>query len=141
MNTERDTEADLPESATRQEVKREIVEFVKLVAWFGGLFIALKTYPPHIGLQGASGVLYVMFGLWLSLYYKAEVHVPRGKRRLRIIGFCLVMMVPSEFSPQVSYRSHLFGLVVGLIAGIIYGYIAHEEFERRNHEYASESKF
>ncbi len=99
-------------------------------------FIALKTYPPQIGLQGASGVLYVMFGLWLSLYYKAEVHLSRGKRWLRIIGFCLVMMVPSEFSPQVSYRSHLFGLLVGLIAGIIYGFMAHEKFERRNDEYA-----
>lgn len=44
MNTERDTGADLPKSATRQEVKREIVEFVKLVAWFLVLFIALKTY-------------------------------------------------------------------------------------------------
>ena len=32
------------ELATRQEVKREIVEFVKLVAWFLILFIALKTY-------------------------------------------------------------------------------------------------
>lgn len=32
------------EPVTKQEVKREIVEFVKLVAWFLILFIALKTY-------------------------------------------------------------------------------------------------
>lgn len=44
MDTEREPQSDLPETATRQEVKREIVEFVKLVAWFLVLFIALRTY-------------------------------------------------------------------------------------------------
>jgi membrane associated rhomboid family serine protease len=109
--------------------------FYSLILGIIAQIISLKTYARPIGLQGASGVLYVMFGLWLSLYYKAEVHIPRGKRWLRIIGFCLVMMVPSEFSPRVSYRSHFIGLAIGLIAGIIYGIIAHEEFERRNKEY------
>lgn len=98
--------------------------------------ISLKTYQLQIGLQGASGLLYVMFGLWLALYYKAETHIPAGKRWLRIIGFCLIMTVPSEFSPHVSYRTHLIGLIIGLVSGIIYGFIAHDEFERRNQEYA-----
>lgn len=107
-----------------------------LILGIASQVLSLKTYAPQIGLQGASGVLYVMFGLWLSLYYKAEVHVPRGKRWLRIIGFCLVMMIPSEFSPEVSYRSHLFGLIIGLAAGIIYGFLKHDTFEKRNREYA-----
>jgi rhomboid protease GluP len=85
-------------------------------------YLSLKTYPSDANLLGASGLLYVLFGLWLSLYYRAETHLTRTHRLLRILGFGLVMFVPSQFSPTVSYRTHYIGLALGLAAGAIYGF-------------------
>ncbi len=84
-------------------------------------FISLRTYPPDANLLGASGLLYVLFGLWLSLYFRAETHLTWSNKLLRIVGFGLVMFVPSQFQPEVSYRTHYIGLAIGLIAGAIYG--------------------
>lgn len=94
--------------------------------------ISLMTYPMLARLVGASGLLYVMFGLWLSLYYKAESHVPAQKRWLRILGFGLIMMVPSQLLPHVSYRTHYIGLAIGLVGGFVYYLLKRDEFDRRN---------
>lgn len=96
--------------------------------------IALKTYPLETSLVGSSGVLYAMFGLWLSLYYRVEAHLPKRKRWLKLLGFTLLMCVPSSFSPHVSYRAHSMGLARGLAAGSIYAHLHREAFERRNRE-------
>lgn len=85
-------------------------------------YLSLKTYPLEANLLGASGLLYVLFGLWLALYYRAETQLKRRHRWLRIIGFGLVMLVPQQFQPEVSYRTHYIGLGLGLAAGIIYGF-------------------
>ena len=77
-------------------------------------------------------MLYVMFGLWLFLYYKAESYLPWPKRWLRILGFGVIMMVPSELLPHVSYRTHYIGLAIGLVAAWIYYLFNRGDFERRN---------
>lgn len=84
-------------------------------------FLSLKTYPADANLLGASGLLYVLFGLWLALYFRAETHLRWTHKLIRIIGFGLVMFVPAEFQPRISYRTHYIGLAIGLIAGVIYG--------------------
>lgn len=88
-----------------------------VVLGVAGQAIALKTYPEGVNLLGASGLLYVLFGLWLSLYFRAETHLAWTNRLLRVVGFGLVMFVPAEFQPDVSYRTHAIGLALGLIAG------------------------
>lgn len=85
-------------------------------------FLSLKTYAPNMNLLGSSGLLYVLFGLWLSLYYRAESHLTRGRRLMRILGFGLAMLVPSQVERAVSYRTHYIGLALGLAAGIVYGF-------------------
>ena len=95
-------------------------------------WISIMTYPMLIRLVGASGMLYVMFGLWLSLYYKAESHLPWQKRWLRILGFGLVMMVPSQLLPHVSYRTHYIGLGIGLISGWVYYLLNRDSWDERN---------
>ncbi|MDO8643465.1 MAG: rhomboid family intramembrane serine protease [bacterium] len=92
-----------------------------------GLTLYSNRMGGHIGpplqdfvLNGSSGMLYAMFGLWLVLYFRSEIHLSAGKRWLRILGFVLIMMVPSQLSPQVSYRAHAIGFFLGLIAGIIF---------------------
>ena len=94
--------------------------------------IVLTTYAPGLYLNGSSGMLYAMFGLWLSLYYKAQTHLPRRKRWLRLIGFGLIMFVPNVVHPHVSYRAHYIGLALGLVCGWIYAKMHEEEFAARN---------
>lgn len=97
--------------------------------------LVLHTYPPNVFLNGSSGLLYVMFGLWLSLYYKVEVHLSTGKRWLRLIGFGLIMFIPSTVYPHVSYRTHYIGLLLGLVCGFIYAKIHEDDFRQRNLRY------
>lgn len=97
--------------------------------------ISLKTYSPYTKLIGSSGVLYVMFGLWLSLFYKVETHFSKPQRWIRLIGFGLIMLVPTAFSPEVSYRTHYIGLLVGVVAGLYYARQHEEEFAKRNFDH------
>jgi hypothetical protein len=40
---------------------------------------------------------------------------------MRIVGFGLVMFIPSQFQSNVSYRTHYIGLAVGLAVAAVYG--------------------
>lgn len=84
-------------------------------------YLSLKTYPATANLLGASGLLYVLFGMWLALYFRAETRLRWSNRLLRVVGFGLIMFIPSEFQPEVSYRTHYIGLALGLATGIFYG--------------------
>lgn len=95
-------------------------------------YFSLQTYPLHTRLIGSSGLLFALFGLWLSLYFKAESHLPARQRLLRIMGFSLIMLIPTQFSPQVSYRTHFIGWLIGLVVGLVYGWVFHDEIETRN---------
>jgi membrane associated rhomboid family serine protease len=86
--------------------------------------LSLKTYPAGSNLLGASGLLYVLFGLWLGLYFRAESHLRWTNKLMRIVGFGLVMFIPSQFQSNVSYRTHYIGLGLGLAAAVVYGAFA-----------------
>jgi rhomboid protease GluP len=82
--------------------------------------LSLTTYEPDTHLVGASGVVYWMFGFWLSLYLLVERRVGRGKRILRALGFSLIVLIPTVLKPEVSYRAHAIGFGLGVAFGLIY---------------------
>lgn len=82
--------------------------------------LSLRTYPAQTSLVGASGVVYLMAGFWLTLYLLLERRVSIGKRLVRAIGFGFIVLVPTAFEPTVSYRTHLIGLLVGVGFAIAY---------------------
>lgn len=82
--------------------------------------LSLRTYPAHIALVGASGVVYMMAGFWLSLYLLLERRIGLGKRLVRAVGFGAIVLVPTAFEASVSYRTHLIGLVVGVALAAAY---------------------
>ena len=86
-----------------------------LVTW-----LALLTYPLNTALFGASGLVYLMAGFWLVLYLFIERRYTFGKRLFRAIGFALLVLAPASYRPEVSYRSHGLGLLVGAAAGVTY---------------------
>lgn len=82
--------------------------------------LALSTYEPDTYLVGASGVVYWMGGFWLSLYLLVERRLGFGKRMLRAVGFSLIVLIPTVFEPEVSYRAHAIGFGLGVAFGLAY---------------------
>jgi rhomboid protease GluP len=79
-----------------------------LLAFLSGILINLIViwgYPPEVSLVGASGVVYWLWGFWLVLYFGIQRHET---------------IIPSEFSPQVSYYAHAVGFVLGVLIGMTY---------------------
>ncbi len=76
--------------------------------------IALLTYPADVQLVGASGMVYLMAGMWLVYFARNSSYLKLSHRLMRIVAFVLVVLLPSTIEPQVSYRSHAIGFGLGL---------------------------
>ena len=84
------------------------------------LAVTLEGYPSNIRVVGASGMLYLLAGAWLTLYVLVERRLSIPKRLLRVVGFFLVVLVPTSIRPEVSYRAHGIGLFFGICLGLAY---------------------
>ena len=76
--------------------------------------ISIWTYPANTRLLGASGVVYLMAGFWLTSYLLIHRKYSLSDRILRCSGFSLILLVPSSMDPTVSYRTHFIGFVLGV---------------------------
>ena len=83
-------------------------------------YLSLLTYSPEVHLVGASGMIYLMAGFWLTAYILVERSLPMKKRVLRSMSVALILLLPSTVQPQVSYRTHAIGLVLGIVAAALY---------------------
>ena len=90
-------------------------------------YCSLLTYPGNIQLVGASGVVYLMAGFWLTMYVLIERTRPLKKRLLHAIGIGLIVLIPTSLSPNVSYRSHAIGCALGVLAAVGYFQARKEE--------------
>ena len=90
-------------------------------------FVCIATYPPGTTLVGASGIVYLMAGFWLTLFVSTERRYSVPKRLLRALGFALVLLISSTFDPSVSHRTHAIGFVTGIISGLIYFFKSKEK--------------
>lgn len=81
-------------------------------------YLSLLTYPPRVSLVGASGLVYWMAGFWLTMYLMVERSVDPGKRVIRAVCFALLVLFPSTFQQNVSYRTHAIGLGLGVVAAV-----------------------
>lgn len=82
--------------------------------------IAVMTYPPEVQLIGASGLVYILGGFWLTSYALIQRQYPIVNRLMRVIGIALVIFVPSTFAPTTSYRTHALGFAAGVLMGLGY---------------------
>ena len=83
-------------------------------------YLSLLTYPPEVHLVGASGMTHVMGGFWLTAYILVERSLPLKKRVLRSLGVALILFLPSAVQPEISYRAHAIGLLLGIVAAAIF---------------------
>ncbi len=82
--------------------------------------IAILTYAPEVRLLGASGLVYLLGGLWLSLYFLIQRQYKIFSRALRVIGIGIMIFGPTTFVPTTSYRTHAIGFFAGVLIGIFY---------------------
>lgn len=93
-----------------------------LVSIAAGMLTNLITiwfYPPGLRLVGASGMVYAMVAMWLVFYMSYEVRFTRLARAMRAIGFALVLMAPTSFSPRTSYLAHGVGFGIGALIALL----------------------
>ena len=83
-------------------------------------YLSLLTYPENTQLIGASGLVYLMAGFWLTIYVLVERTHPLKRRVLVAMGIALIVLVPSSLTPRVSYRTHAMGCGFGIIAALGY---------------------
>jgi rhomboid protease GluP len=74
---------------------------------------ALITYPPDVRLVGASGMVYLMAGMWLVYFVRHSAYLTPLHRVMRVLAFVLIVLLPNSIEPQVSYRSHAIGFGLG----------------------------
>ena len=94
-----------------------------VVTFLGAAFvnvIAILTYPPDVRLLGASGLVYLLGGFWLSLYFLIQRQYSIPSRSLRVLGLSIMIFFPTTFVPTTSYRTHAIGFAVGVLIALIY---------------------
>lgn len=89
--------------------------------------ISLYTYPDYIFLVGASGWVYLLGGTWLSLYILIDKNSSFFKRIFKGIAVGLIIFFPQSYLPEVSYRTHAIGFLVGIFTGLFYYIIKRKE--------------
>jgi rhomboid protease GluP len=90
-------------------------------------FVSIATYTAGTRLVGASGVVYLMAGFWLTLFVTTERRFSILKRLLRSVGFALVMLISSTFDPAISHRTHAIGFFTGIVFGLVYFFLMREK--------------
>jgi membrane associated rhomboid family serine protease len=83
--------------------------------------LTVYFYDDHIRLLGASGMIYGMVALWLTLYVRFDRQVWWVKRVMRSAGFSLLVLFPQTYDPKISYLAHFTGFLCGLILGWVCG--------------------
>jgi rhomboid protease GluP len=89
----------------------------------GGLtnFIVLSKMGTNSTLLGLSGVVFWMGAAWLTLYFLIEHRKKIFQRIIRTLGVSLVLFMPSEaLDPHVSYLSHGWGFLLGIIFATLF---------------------
>jgi rhomboid protease GluP len=82
--------------------------------------IAISTYAPEMELLGASGLVYLLGGFWLTMYPLIQRQYSIVNRTIRVIGIALVIFLPSTFVPSTSYRTHAIGFAFGFLMALGY---------------------
>jgi rhomboid protease GluP len=89
---------------------------------FGGLinFLTLSTMHPETYLIGISGVVSWMGATWLMLFLLIDRRRSLKYRLAVVLFLTLLLFVPSTYEPQVSYLSHFYGYIFGILFGGFY---------------------
>lgn len=83
-------------------------------------FIIVASTIGDVGILGASGIVYWLWGFWLTMYFFIERKVSVPRRIMKIVAVSLMVLVPTTYEPQTSYFAHFLGLILGIAIGIVH---------------------
>jgi rhomboid protease GluP len=83
-------------------------------------YLSLLSYSHAVGLVGASGLVYWMTGFWLSMYLLVNRNLGLGTRVMRVVVVAMVVLLPTTFQENVSYRTHAIGFGLGVGSAFAY---------------------
>lgn len=93
-------------------------------------YITVYTYPENVRLIGASGLVYVLAGFWLTMFWFLQRQHLWHRRLLRVLGVAIVILFPTTFEPTVSYRAHAIGFAMGFIYAVFHFLINKDELRK-----------
>ena len=104
--------------------------FPMAALFFGGVanLIVLTTLPLDANLLGASGVVYWMGAVWLTLYFCLETRDKFSRRALKAAGVGAMFFVPETLHANVSYLCHLVGFLLGVGWALVYYRVNRKRF-------------
>lgn len=82
-------------------------------------FVTVSQYPLHTELIGASGMVYGMAAMWLVLYLRFEKNYAAHQRIIRVVGFVLLLLFPTQYDAKTSYLAHASGFILGAVAAFM----------------------
>lgn len=98
---------------------------VSLLAGTLANYITVSQYPLRTELIGASGMVYAMAAMWLVLYFRYERKYSFAHRTVRVLGFILLLLFPTQYDAKTSYLAHASGFVIGAAAAFMLLPIVH----------------
>jgi rhomboid protease GluP len=90
----------------------------------------LYYYGPGTSLLGASGMNYGLVAAWLVLYVRHDSKRSISQRIMRSVGFAMMMLLPQQYDPKVSYAAHISGLICGLLYGTLLALLLKPRFPK-----------
>lgn len=93
-----------------------------MASLLGGILtnlLVISFYEEQTRLLGISGIVFFMWGMWLALYLLIEKREGLIRRIMKVSMIYIVLLIPSEFNPQVSYAAHAIGNLLGIAFGVI----------------------
>ncbi|OQW49890.1 MAG: hypothetical protein A4S09_11625 [Proteobacteria bacterium SG_bin7] len=100
-----------------------IFPFVSIILGALVNVVSLLTYAPNVVLLGASGLVYLLAGFWFTMFVLVDSPRPLPVRLMRAIGVSLIILFPTTFEPEISYRTHAIGFMVGWVFALPYSVI------------------
>jgi rhomboid protease GluP len=98
----------------------KVYPFLSII--MGGVvnIFVLLNFEHEIAIVGISGVVYFLWGFWLTLYLKIQRQVSFPRRLMKVLIVGGFLLFPQTFEVQVSHMAHFLGLVLGILNGIFY---------------------
>ncbi|MGE4132225.1 MAG: hypothetical protein AB7F86_11345 [Bdellovibrionales bacterium] len=82
--------------------------------------LVLRSLPFHTELLGFSGVTYWMGGAWLTFFLLIDRRKSLRRRWALASVLFVMLFAPETYEPSVSYLSHFYGFILGVISSLAY---------------------
>jgi rhomboid protease GluP len=85
--------------------------------------------PSQVSLVGASGVVHFVGAMWVTLHVLTDHREGLRARFGSALFLMLMLFIPGDYRPNISYMGHAMGFVLGVLTGLVYYRLNREKFK------------